>query len=243
MTEDTAFATGCVEVMFTLRGNPWQTKTNNTYKETSAVELWGQILQPLAFRAPGYSEVFGIRFYPATAAFLVEDDISVFNDGVFDLASIAGNSINDLHEKVQDAKSVSERIELVESFLVKKLSERPKAVSKIILVRQVMDELAQHDFFDNIDNVASRYGITSRYLRKIFLQHTGLTPKLYAKINRFQNSLVMMGRKDNSLTSIAYESGYYDQSHFIRDFKSFTGFSPSGFDTANTTAILASPNK
>jgi len=106
-----------------------------------------------------------------------------------------------------------------------------------------MNELTRDDFFDNIENVAARYGITSRYLQKIFLQYTGLTPKLYAKINRFQKSLVLVGRGDLSLTSIAYQSGYFDQSHFIREFRSFTGITPSGFDGENSSAILASPNK
>jgi AraC-like DNA-binding protein len=131
----------------------------------------------------------------------------------------------------------------VETYLLKKLAERPKVIGKIDLVRQVMNEMTQQDFFDNIDNVASRYGMTSRYLQKVFLQYTGLTPKLYTQIHRFQNSLILMGNGDLSLTSIAYACGYFDQSHFIREFRSFTGISPSGFDTGSSTAILASPNK
>jgi AraC-like DNA-binding protein len=103
--------------------------------------------------------------------------------------------------------------------------------------------LKQDDFFDNIENVASRYGISSRYLQKLFLQYTGLTPKLYHKINRFQKSLVLVSKKNMPLTSIAYDCGYFDQSHFIRDFKSFTGFLPSAGIIENSSAILASPNK
>jgi AraC-like DNA-binding protein len=52
-----------------------------------------------------------------------------------------------------------------------------------------------------------------------------------------------MGKGGSSLTSIAYACGYFDQSHFIREFKSFTGDSPSSFNIGNTTALLASPNK
>ena len=103
-----------------------------------------------------------------------------------------------------------------------------------------MDELKQKDFFDNIENVASRYGITSRYLQKLFLQYTGLTPKLYTKINRFQNSLRLVTQNNNSLTSIAYDCGYFDQSHFIREFKSFTGLTPSGYTSAGSSITLLS---
>lgn len=243
VVEDYAFATGCIEIMFTLQGTPWQVKTTNTYKNTSNIELWGQVLKPLPFKPSGQGEVFGIRFFPATASFFLNDDVNVYNDQVFDLTSIEGDSLKDLHARLCESKSASGRVELVEKYLFRKLERRPKVSARIDLVRQVMNEVTQKDFFDNIENVAERYGITSRYLQKVFVQHTGLTPKLYIKINRFQNSLVLMGKGNMSLTSIAYTCGYFDQSHFIREFKAFTGMSPSGFQGENSTAILASPNK
>jgi AraC-like DNA-binding protein len=241
--EDKAFATGCLEVMFTLEGRPWEIKVNDSFKRTSPIELWGQILQPLTFRTSGGHEVFGIRFYPATAGFWLKEGINIFNDGVFDYTDVAGPEIKDLHEQLQEVDTVGERIALADVYLQKKLITNPKTVSKIDLVQKVMNEMTHKDFFDNIDNVAARYGITSRYLQKIFVQHTGLTPKLYTKINRFQNSLVMMSKSDLPLTSVAYACGYFDQSHFIREFKSFTGFSPSAFDPTHSSAVLASPNK
>jgi AraC-like DNA-binding protein len=240
---DHAFATGCLEVMFTLDGNVWETKPNNQFIKTSPIEVWGQVLKPLMFRISGYSKVFGIRFLPSAPSFFFKEDISELNDRVFDLPGIQGNSINEIHSKLQYAKSVEQQIELMDNYLLKKLSERSKSINKINLVQQVMDELTRKDFFDNIENVAERYGITSRYLQKIFVQQTGMSPKLYSKINRFQNSLVLMGKQDSSLTDVAYSCGYFDQSHFIREFKSFTGFSPSGFKPASLTVLLASPNK
>ena len=110
------------------------------------------------------------------------------------------------------------------------------------VVSDIMNEIRQEDFFDNIENVANRYGITSRYLQKLFLQYTGLTPKLYSKINRFQNSLRLVIKKDISLTSIAYDCGYFDQSHFIRDFKSFTGLTPSDYSSENSPITSAFTN-
>lgn len=243
LVEDQAFATGCVEVMFTLHGAQWQTKQNGLFTKTSSVELWGQILKPLSFRASGPSKVFGIRFYPATASFLLREDVSRLNDGVVEMSTVLGNSICYLHEQLQEAPSINNQIDQVEKYLSKRLLANPKVIEKISLVQEVMNEMTREDFFDNISNVAARYGITSRYLQKIFVQYTGLTPKLSLKINRFQNSLVLLGKKDLSLIDIAYKCGYFDQSHFIREFKSFTGFAPSNFATENSTAILASPNK
>lgn len=240
---DHAFATGCIEVMFTLEGDLWQTKTNGAFIETSQIGVWGQILKPLMFRVTGHCKVFGIRFFPAAAAFFLKEDISKLNDSVLDLTSVVGNQITGLHARLQDAIGTQQQIDLVDAHLLKKLEEQSRAVRKIDLVQQVMNELSHKDFFDNIENVAERYGITSRYLQKVFVQYTGLTPKLYAKINRFQNSLVMLGKENTSLTAVAYASGYFDQSHFIREFKTFTGLRPSAFQPTTSTAILASPNK
>lgn len=240
---DYAFATGCLEVMFMLDGQPWETKVNEGFRRTSAVEVWGQIVQPLQFRVPGYSKVFGIRFHPAAASVLMREDISLFNNRVLDLTTVIGNPIAGVHAQLQDAASTDRCVQIMDAFLLKNVSVQSKAFDRIDLVQKVMNELSGKDFFDNIENVAERHGITARYLQKIFVQQTGLTPKLYAKINRFQNSLVLLGRQDQSLTSVAYSSGYFDQSHFIREFKSFTGFSPSRFKPAASTAILASPNK
>jgi AraC-like DNA-binding protein len=81
--------------------------------------------------------------------------------------------------------------------------------------------------------------MSPRYLQRLFLQYTGVTPKLYHKINRFQLSLKLVAKKDSSLTSIAYDCGYFDQSHFIREFKSFTGVTPSAYTAEAYPVSLA----
>lgn len=243
LADDRAFATGCVEIMFNLDGAQWQTNINGRFIQTSKVELWGQIIKPLPIKLTGKSSMLGIRFHPFGAALFFHEDVSLFNNQVIDLRCLMGPVIDELYAMLQDAAEITNRIALIENFLVKRISLLEFRKEKSTLVKRVMNELARDDFFDNIENVASRYGITSRYLQKIFLQTTGLTPKLYSKINRFQKSLVLVGRGDLPLTSIACDSGYFDQSHFIREFRSFTGMTPSAFKGENSSAILASSNK
>lgn len=241
--KDKAFATGCIEIMFNLGTGRWQTDTGNGFQTTPLIELWGQVIQPLTFQSLGLNTMLGIRFYPHAASIFLNADVSQFNDRVSDLIDITGNPVQLLHSKLLDTTLLNKRIELVEDFLLSRLYLFEKKLDKTILINNVIKELKKEDFFDNIENVATRYGITSRYLQKLFLQHTGLTPKLYSKINRFQNSLLLIAKKNTSLTAIAYECGYFDQSHFIREFKSFTGSVPSGYDPENSSAVLASPNK
>ena len=241
--EDRAFATGCVEIMFNLGTGSWQTAVNGEFVTTPDIELWGQIIRPLTFKSLGKNIMFGIRFFPHTASLFLNENIEQFNNQVFDFKDVAGAPVRLLHLKLLENPSLGKRVEIVEDFLLHRLSLFEKKFSKIQLVSNIIDELKQDDFFDNIENVASRYGITSRYLQKIFLQYSGLTPKLFSKINRFQNSLKLVAKKGSSLTSIGYDCGYFDQSHFIREFKSFTGFTPSAYMPENSSAILISANK
>ena len=240
---DKAFATGCIEIMFNLGNGQWQTEENGNFITTPGIELWGQIIQPLSFKSLGKNTMFGIRFFPHTASIFLNDNVELFNNKVTDYKNVAGNAVHQLHVKLLAPQALDKRVEITEAFLLQRLSLSEKGLNRIHLIGNIIRELKQEDFFDNIDNVASRYGITSRYLQKLFLQYTGLTPKLFSKINRFQNSLLLVAKQNESLTSIAYECGYFDQSHFIREFKSFTGSTPSGYNPENPSAVLASANK
>jgi AraC-like DNA-binding protein len=231
--DDTVFPSGCMEIIFNLGAGKWQTAVEDNYVTTPPVELWGQIVKPLPVRSIGKNTMLGIRFYPHAASCFLDEQVGQFNNQVVDFNDITGNHVRELHAKLLENVDLHNRIELVEAFLSNQLSLCGKKLGKIDVVHNVMSEIRKEDFYENITGIASRYGISSRYLQKLFLQYTGLTPKLYTKINRFQNSLKLVSKKDRSLTSIAYDCGYFDQSHFIREFKYFTGYTPSGYSQEN----------
>lgn len=240
--DDTVFPSGCVEIIFNLGTGNWQTAVGDDFITTPSIELWGQIIKPLPIKSIGRNTMLGIRLFPHAAAWFLNDEVSQFNNQVVDFGDLSGKAVKLLYARLQETMDWSKRIAWIEDFLLQQLSLVERKLPKAAIVRNVMRELQQDDFFDNIENVASRYGITSRYLQKLFLQYTGLTPKLYSKINRFQNSLRLVTRRDASLTAIAHHCGYFDQSHFIREFKSFTGFTPSGYLVENSPITSASTN-
>lgn len=240
--QDRAVATGCLEVMFNLGNGTFQVRRDNYFETTPKIELWGQIINPLDFKSVGKNKMLGIRFHPHTAVTILDDRIDEFNDRVSDYAAIGGPGVRHLHEQLLNASTLDRQIELLDFFLLKKVEAFLKRNARFQIVNSVIAEMKREDFCDDIQDVSLRYGISSRYLQKLFVEFTGLSPKLYFKINRFQKSLVLTHDASQSLTSIAYQSGYFDQSHFIRDFKLFTGVAPSAFDVTNSSAILASPN-
>jgi AraC-like DNA-binding protein len=240
--DDYVFPSGSAELIFNLGDGNWQIAGGGGFVTTPLVELWGQVTIPLVVRSVGKNTMLGIRFFPHGASVFLKENLDALNNQVVDFRDVS-KPVKTLYSRLQETADWSERIDLVEEFLLESIAVTERKNTKLAVVNDVMEEMKQADFFDNIDNVASRYGITSRYLQKLFLQYTGLTPKLYQKIHRFQNSLKRVTQKNASFTDIAYDCGYFDQSHFIREFKSFTGFTPSAYSAEKSPITLAFANQ
>ena len=237
--EDTVFPSGCMEIIFNLGAGNWQTQPGNEFVTHPSIELWGQLNRPLPVRSIGRNTMLGVRFYPHAAASILPDKASLFNNQVIDYRDISDKSINTLQAQLQETRTWSKRIALLEVYLLQQIDQAGKRLGKVGVLKDLMYELRHQDVYENMETIATRYGISARYMQQLFLQYTGLTPKLYSQINRFQHSLKLVTSRNTSLTDIAYECGYADQSHFIKEFKAFTGTTPSGYSINNSPVTLA----
>jgi AraC-like DNA-binding protein len=222
---DTVYPSGDMEMIFNLGEGTWAIpgKTN------PPIELWGQMTKPLPIRSAGSQTMLGVKFFPHSAAYFLDDRIGGFNDQIADLGEILGKPIKQLHSQLLTTSDPSERIALLESFLLKRLIQTEKRSLRIDRVGHILKSMARDPAEVKIKAIATQHGITARYLNKLIYQHTGLTPISFSKIKRFQRSLRLIAKNDQPLTAIAYDCGYFDQSHFIKEFKSFTGLTPSAW--------------
>ncbi|MDQ0638602.1 AraC-like DNA-binding protein [Pedobacter sp. W3I1] len=227
--EDVVFPSGDMEVIFNLGSGSWESLVGNSFKKTPKIELWGQITKPLAIRSVGKHSMLGIKFYTHSASYFFNDQMGAFNDSITDLQDVIGGSADVLHQKLLETEGEQNRIDLLETFLLKRLIRHQKKSFHINKVADILNSILKDASGSNITYIASRHNITTRYLQRLLHQHTGLSPKSYDKINRFQQSLKMISKNEQPFTNIAYACGYFDQSHFIRDFKSFTGLTPSSY--------------
>lgn len=227
--EDTVFPSGDMEAIFNLGGGIWESSVENKFIKTPKIELWGQVTKPLAIRSKGRHTMLGIKFFTHSASYFFNDEIGVFNDQITDLSDLMGNPVKILHAQLLETKDQDKRIALIETFLLKKLISNEKKSFKVDKVANILTSIKKNQTENNLGNIASKHGITPRYLHKLIYQHTGLSPSSFNKIIRFQFSLKLIAKNDQPFTSIAYDCGYFDQSHFIRDFKSFTGVTPSAY--------------
>ena len=227
--QDTVFPSGEMEMIFNLGNGIWESLIDEQFHKTPKIELWGQITKPLAIKSKGKHTMLGIRFYTHSAAYFFNDEVGIFNDQILDLEDVIGKPITTLHLQLLETSDIKKRIELIETFLIKKLTTNDNRSQKIQKVANILSSLIKNPLENDINVIAAKYGMTPRYLHKLVFKHTGLAPKSYNKIMRFQRSLKLMTNNDSLLTSVAYDSGYFDQSHFIRDFKTFTGTTPTNF--------------
>jgi AraC-like DNA-binding protein len=95
-----------------------------------------------------------------------------------------------------------------------------------------------------VRDVSDRVGLSSRRLMELFREQTGLTPKAFQRVRRFQHVLQSLRRQsDGNWAALAMDCGYYDQAHFIHDFRAFAGMTPSEYVTMATPHLNHVPLK
>lgn len=184
----------------------------------------------------GYSDVstFGeagvifVQFHPAGACHFFKFPLSEIENQSFDLADIFNSEINRVEEELYNTKTVNEKISIIEKFLMSKFYPVNQYNQQLIdkgvqLIKQSRGQISAN-------LLAEKLTTTPKSLERKFSNHLGKTPKQYIKLVRFQETLNDFSKHRNiHLTEYAYRNGYFDQAHFIRDFKRFTGYTPGEF--------------
>jgi AraC-like DNA-binding protein len=175
----------------------------------------------IEYAQPTY--LLGVRFRHGGFTSFTKIPLVEFLNGITPLSEIFGNA--DLWmEQLSETDSENKIIDLMQQILLEKLhvqQERSQAIQLITLLKQSGDS--------SIQNICRQTGIHYKKLERTFNQYTGYNPKNFLRIVRFYRTLKGMLDKKEALTSIGLNEGYYDQAHFINDFKQFTGKAPGQF--------------
>ena len=129
-----------------------------------------------------------------------------------------------LEEQLDEAKSDIERINVVERFLLSRLKQHKPDALVLAAVALIFEKHGNI----RMSEVAEKLHTSQSPFEKRFRRVVGATPKKFASIIRLKYTLQQF-QAQTSLTSLAYESGFYDQAHFIKEFKTFTGETPEHF--------------
>jgi AraC-like DNA-binding protein len=172
------------------------------------------------------SAVLTAAFTPAGAAALLRHDLDdVFNATVA-LDDILGRAteLNQVLEQLAEAKNHADRLQVVERFLMARSAHaQPDA-----LVFAAVSKIEETSGKVRIEHLAQRLDVSQSTLERRFSRVAGASPKRFASIVRLQHVL-RLRETGADFTSVAHAAGYYDQSHFIRDFKRITGLAPEAY--------------
>jgi AraC-like DNA-binding protein len=160
-----------------------------------------------------------VRFTPEGAACLGVPVAEITGCSVALDAILPRARVAEAHEELAEASDTTTRVAVVERLL----SELPYAHDPLVTRAITMLAKAHND--SGVAAVARALGVSERQLERRFLARVGVTPKRFATLRRFEHAVARAATAP-SLTAAALDAGYYDQSHFIRDFRRFAGSSP-----------------
>ena len=215
---------GCVQLVF-HRGD-------RMYSHTDKGE------QPLAFvggQSKGFSDIQStgkvdmlvVLFQPHGARAFFDLPIDEFNNQNISIDSFGNKPLAQLADQMQNTPDNEAAIKLIEGFLISRLNDfdnhNYKRISEVL---KSIDYTHPHD----IKLLADKACLSHKQFSRIFTEYIGTTPKEFTRIVRFQRTLYILQVNPNiDQTELALDCGFYDQPHLIKEFKTFSGYTPNEY--------------
>jgi len=173
------------------------------------------------FEIPGGQWLVGIRFRPGTGASQLRIPGCRITDERLPLEDLWGAPARKLLEQAAETNSPEKCAAVLAGCIRAPRSRTP--------VQRALAWMETQHGYVWLDDVARQANLSPRQFRRLCLHHTGLSPKLLARILRFRHALSKLDAQAGDHAGLAAECGYFDQSHFIAEFQRFSGQTPAAF--------------
>ncbi|MDR8393777.1 helix-turn-helix domain-containing protein [Aliifodinibius sp. S!AR15-10] len=194
--------------------------------------LYGQTTRHGILCSFGKTYTIGVNLYSYALKTIFGYDADEFMDEIVDLDLVQP----DLYERLCYAWKTKGKIELLCSFLTEQIAQNTFVDDKPVMssIRQINESRGNIP----IQSIHSELQLSERQFQRRFKQQVGVTPKLFSRIIRFQSALQQVrSHQYQQLSDVAFDNGYADQSHFIRDFNEFAGLNPGAYDKGDVSFI------
>ncbi len=192
-----------------------------------AAKVVGTMQRAEVHAMSGLETFIGVRFKPGGAFPFLRLPLDEVTNGELALANLWGKQDAYLAQQVYEAGSISERITRLEATLLRRYALLPPVDT---LISNALHLLRTHKGGVSVQEMVARLALSERQLERRFRQQTGLSPKLFARVTRFRAAVMALQRAPLlPLDDQAQEMGFYDQAHFIHDFKAFSGVTPTNY--------------
>ena len=223
--------TGLPELLLYFTPRPKMLTVNKYLTDNAA--LYGHQNDFYDMELTGNLSVFSIVFRPQGLMRFFKFPLHEICNQNVPLQHIIGQSGRDLEEKMGEAATFHQRVKVAENYLWNLL--KPDYLDyEFRRMNHVVELIGQTYGKINIRRMASEACLCRRQFERIFAEHIGISPKQYLKIIRFQYAIFQKQQNANlDMIELSYKSGYFDQSHFINDFKSLSGLTPKQYFSEN----------
>lgn len=169
----------------------------------------------------------GIVLKPGAMTALFKTPASELQAQVVPLGAVLKRDVAEMREQLAELSLHQEKFTLIESFLLRLLNKEHQLHPAVDFA---IAQIHQQNGLISVSEVLNKIGYSRRWFSQIFRETVGIPPKQFSRIQRFQHNLrLIRGKNSQDWAQLAVSNGYFDQSHFIHDFKSMAGISPSKY--------------
>ena len=197
----------------------------------------GHFRSPFDARYVGNFRLLGISFLQGNIQHFLKDSQEQINDRFVDLRDILGAAASHLTERLAACSTLSEMAPILDESLLRMIPDQARmdrGLHHAVLLA------ARQPNRVNVEQLAYEACLSPRQFERRFRFALGLSPKYFCRISRLGMFIRTKSRlPDTSLTRLSHECGYFDQAHFINDFKNFTGVTPSTYLASDHTVVAS----
>jgi len=196
--------------------------TDDTNQKLPQLHVYGQFTKYTDLYVTGCFRTIGAFLEPLALKAIFKADANEFYNKYFSLDDVLPNN---LAEQLINTSSLNEKINVFSNFLIQQI----QSVNYENLVAKRATLLLQNN--KSLIDIQTEMNISERTFERMIKQNVGMSPKIFSRITRFQTNLDLL--RDNNFKKrpiFSSDSDYFDQSHYIREFKEFTGCNPRSFE-------------
>ncbi|GAB6120437.1 AraC family transcriptional regulator [Dysgonomonas termitidis] len=212
--------TGFMQMIF-HRGDKMKLSDNKLQPQSF---ICGQSAGFTDLASTGKVNMIVVVFHPFGAKAFFPMPMSEFYGIDVSISDLSDNSLNELKDRIYHEKDNNKAIALIESGLISRLRIFDNYNRKRITAVITAINLKHQSSITSLSEIAC---LSYKQFNRIFTEYVGANPKEFTRIIRFQRALyILQNTPDINITELAFDCGYYDQPHLIKEFKSFSGYTP-----------------
>jgi len=229
-------ANHCPELIFHYGGEFKEILTDGKIEKTFRTGIHGQTDKIRRFTAKNACGIFGVMLQPYAIPALFNVPATEIKNELVDLALLPGQYGKDIAEQILFAADNHQRIILMDHFLTNRINEvdHPEIIFSVQRICREKGNVS-------IRQITKQSCLSQRQYERRFKDLTGFSPKSFARLVRFKSLVDDYSKEAKTLTEMAYDFGYYDQSHFIQDFKQFSGYKPTTYFGGDANEVFYAP--